>query len=396
MVHSEFYGEVKDALGHLHDYPYLDRHPLARRFWPEDRVAGPTRAQRLHRLLLEAIEALNPPGASFRCSTQARWYLLLVRRYIEGRDPADLTHELAFGQRQYFREQRRALLALAAVLWEKLPQSPSSVGNDDPLAVEVEPVLAQCEALAPAEIARGVLLAVKALADRHGVRLTPDIGTARGPIRGNRVLLRQVLLKILSYLITQAGTSEVRLRMRPENERVLLELVRIGVQGSDPVRATGHPPFAETERRLVEMMGGRWLGSEAGADRSTWRFDLPAEAPRIVLSVEDNEQVVRAFRRYLAGYGFQVVGANNGRDALRVASELKPVVITLDVMMHLQDGWEILQAIKSDPTVQHIPVIICSVLDDPELAESLGAAGYLHKPITQADLLSAVRAFAKS
>jgi CheY-like chemotaxis protein len=57
-------------------------------------------------------------------------------------------------------------------------------------------------------------------------------------------------------------------------------------------------------------------------------------------------------------------------------------------MMPTQDGWEILQALKNDPATQHVPVIICSVLDDPELARSLGAVAYLHKPVTQADLLS--------
>jgi CheY-like chemotaxis protein len=87
-----------------------------------------------------------------------------------------------------------------------------------------------------------------------------------------------------------------------------------------------------------------------------------------------------------------VVGATAGAEVLKLARELAPVAVALDVMMPTQDGWEVLQSLKNDPTTRNIPVIICSVLDDPELAYSLGAAAYLHKPVTQADLLSALAA----
>lgn len=55
----DFLAQVRDAMNHLYDYPCLADHPLALRFWPGD-LEGPDRAQRLHRLLLESIEALNP------------------------------------------------------------------------------------------------------------------------------------------------------------------------------------------------------------------------------------------------------------------------------------------------------------------------------------------------
>jgi CheY-like chemotaxis protein len=106
--------------------------------------------------------------------------------------------------------------------------------------------------------------------------------------------------------------------------------------------------------------------------------------------VDDNEAVGQAFRRYLAEYRYQVVGAATGTEALQLARELSPAIITLDVMIPGQDGWEILHALKADPVTRHIPVIICSVLEDPDLAQLLGAAGYLQKPIAQADLLGAV------
>jgi CheY-like chemotaxis protein len=149
-------------------------------------------------------------------------------------------------------------------------------------------------------------------------------------------------------------------------------------------------PGLEPVRRLVELMNGNWQTFELNLYGCTCRFDFPAGATKVLLVVDDNEAVSQAFGRYLVEYGYQIAGASNGAEALQLARELNPALITLDVMIPGQDGWEILHALKHNPATQHIPVIICSVLEDPELAGSLGAAGYLQKPVAQADLLAAL------
>ena len=70
--------------------------------------------------------------------------------------------------------------------------------------------------------------------------------------------------------------------------------------------------------------------------------------------------------------------------------------LQVDVMMPFQDGWEVQQRLKSEPATQHIPIIICSVLDDPELAFSLGAVAYLKKPVSQTDLGEALNGLGRS
>ena len=72
------------------------------------------------------------------------------------------------------------------------------------------------------------------------------------------------------------------------------------------------------------------------------------------------------------------------------ARELRPAAIALDVMMAGQDGWETLQQLKNHPQTQAIPVLICSVLREPELARFLGAAALLPKPVTRPELLGAL------
>jgi CheY-like chemotaxis protein len=70
---------------------------------------------------------------------------------------------------------------------------------------------------------------------------------------------------------------------------------------------------------------------------------------------------------------------------------LKPAAILLDVMMPAMDGWEVLQALQTNPQTGTVPVIICSVFNDPDLAYSLGADRFLAKPINRDDVLDALQ-----
>ena len=86
-------------------------------------------------------------------------------------------------------------------------------------------------------------------------------------------------------------------------------------------------------------------------------------------------------RRFLEREGFHTAPAMNGQQALEMVRALKPVAITLDVMMPGMDGWSVLSALKSDPETAEIPVIVVSIIDDKNLGYALGAAEYLTKPI---------------
>ena len=75
-------------------------------------------------------------------------------------------------------------------------------------------------------------------------------------------------------------------------------------------------------------------------------------------------------------------------------SEIRPTVIVLDVMMPGEDGWEVLTKLKAQSGTAEIPVIVCSVLDEPHMAQLLGASEYLPKPVTQRALLRALLRYA--
>ena len=76
--------------------------------------------------------------------------------------------------------------------------------------------------------------------------------------------------------------------------------------------------------------------------------------------------------------------------AVERAKQIKPFAITLDIMMPGIDGWQVLDKLKGDPDTRHIPVIVCSIIEELEKGFNLGATDYLVKPILEDDLVNAL------
>ena len=100
-----------------------------------------------------------------------------------------------------------------------------------------------------------------------------------------------------------------------------------------------------------------------------------------ILVIDDDPQACEIIERYLVKDGFNVATANSGEQGLRLAHECQPAAITLDVMMPDMDGWSVLRALKADPVLRKIPVIMLTMIDDRTRGYSLGAVDYLTKPI---------------
>jgi CheY-like chemotaxis protein len=157
-------------------------------------------------------------------------------------------------------------------------------------------------------------------------------------------------------------------------------------------------------RRLCQLMGGDiFVTSEAGRG-SLFTISLPAEvvaaqpipvarratlarpgtqsaASPDVLIVDDDPTVRSVTERFLKREGFTVVTADGGREGLRLARELHPVAMTLDVVMPDLDGWTVLSALKGDPELADIAVILMTILDEKNRGYTLGAADYMVKPV---------------
>ncbi len=116
-------------------------------------------------------------------------------------------------------------------------------------------------------------------------------------------------------------------------------------------------------------------------------FMLAAPSPDQVVLVIDDEPAARdLLKKHLESIGYQAVLAGGGEEGLRLAREIKPDVITLDLLMPGMDGWRVLSALKASPELAPIPVVVASVVEDKNAGYALGAADYLTKPIRREEL----------
>ena len=116
----------------------------------------------------------------------------------------------------------------------------------------------------------------------------------------------------------------------------------------------------------------------------------------LVLVIDDEENVRDLVSRNLTKAGFTVETASNGKAGLEKAKQLRPAIITLDVMMPGMDGWAVLSSLKSDPDLEEIPVVMMTMLDEKRLGFSLGASEYLTKPVDSRALTRLIRKYQDS
>ena len=112
---------------------------------------------------------------------------------------------------------------------------------------------------------------------------------------------------------------------------------------------------------------------------------------KTVLIIDDDPTVSELMKRQLLKEGYKVVIAPNGKEGIRLARDLNPDVITLDILMPEMDGWSVLRTLKADPKVSNIPVIMASILDEKNKGFSLGAADFLSKPVQKEYLMKSIR-----
>ncbi len=136
-----------------------------------------------------------------------------------------------------------------------------------------------------------------------------------------------------------------------------------------------------------------YVGVAEGEGDAT-RMDLQKVDDRtdrlLVLVIDDDPNVHDLLRENLGDGGYQVVCASSGSEGLRLARELQPFAITLDIMMPLKDGWQVLHELKKDPTTRNIPVIMLTIVDKQSLGYKLGASDYLVKPLEEEAVMSAL------
>jgi signal transduction histidine kinase/DNA-binding response OmpR family regulator len=125
------------------------------------------------------------------------------------------------------------------------------------------------------------------------------------------------------------------------------------------------------------------------------KFLIEDAAQKTILAIDDNPDAIDIIKKSL-GKDYKIVGLLSGDKAVEKAIELKPIAITLDIMMPKKDGWQVLRELKSTPETRDIPVIVLSIVDNKKLGFSLGATEYMVKPLDKNFLLQKVRDLEKT
>jgi CheY-like chemotaxis protein len=393
MDRNEFSFHLKDLLPHLYDISVLETHPLVDHIRPHGEMLG-SPGENLQQMIFDAIDKLQPKGIQLTLSAvEWRPYLILHKRYVEGLSLQELSSELSLSERQIRRDHHRALQALAGRLWDQtfqtgVPKNQFPVESSDTVREAGYELLA--EVLNLNDLVRGAANIMRLRLEEEEVELEIKLPSQPPQVVSDRIVLRQVLFSLFKYALHLLDGKYLRIDVAPEGKiRYLFQVDRDWKYW----RQEEHEHLIESLLHWVHRMNAEIresYPSSGKAGQAELLLTLLMPTQPTVLVVDDQQPALRLFQRFLSRSGFEVVGVTDPAQVLPLARQLEPALITLDVMMPRLDGWEILQALQLDEKTHHIPVIICSAWEEPELARSLGAAAFLKKPIVRSDLLNAL------
>jgi signal transduction histidine kinase/CheY-like chemotaxis protein len=287
--------------------------------------------------------------------------------------------------------------------------------------IEAGKVVLKPEQFAPAALLEGVWGQHRRIAEKKGLKFDWVDDGAPAQVTLDRQRTQQVVVNLVGNALKFTAKGEVKLvasstsdgglkimvqdtgpGIAPEQQGLLFQEFRqVGVGAGD---AGGTGLGLAISRRLARMMGGDIKLRSRPGRGSTFTITLPLDftvppAPRVkrrnhggrlLLAVDDDRSLLPLLQKMLAGTSYNVLGAYDAANALKIAREQHPDVITLDILMPDRDGWQILDDLRRDPTTTAIPVVILSVVEPTRALNDVGVAAYLTKPLTKEAVMAAL------
>ncbi|NMF59270.1 ATP-binding protein [Pseudanabaena yagii] len=303
------------------------------------------------------------------------------------------------------------------------------------------------DTLSITEVIDRAFSATSALFEQKGLAPIREIATDLPNIYGDKDRLIQVVINLISNAVKFTEKGSITCRVKHDHQSITVSVVDQGVGISESDQPKVFEKFKQVgdtltdkpqgtglglpiSREIIEHHGGRiWVESELGKG-STFSFTLPiqkttegdgkAPIPSInfevlveqlkkrvtfdrqseepntegvskkILVIDDDSSIRSLLRQELEAKGYTVYEADNGQTALSKVREVRPDLITLDIIMQGINGYDVASILKSDPVTLDIPIIIVSVLDDKNQGFHLGIDSYVTKPVDMVILLREV------
>jgi PAS domain S-box-containing protein len=285
-----------------------------------------------------------------------------------------------------------------------------------------------------AQVIDDVAQTVRPLAEKRHNALAVACAPNLGPMRADLTKLRQILFNLVANACKFTEHGKVTLAAQIDEQAglrwVTFRVHDTGIGMTPEQRDRLFEPFTQADPSTTRKYGGSGLGlsisqrfcrlmggiitveSEPGHG-STFTVQLPevvtppeaahdaaAEAgaappgPGATVLVIDDDPAVRDFMgRFLTAEGLPSIHAADGEEGLRLAAHHHPRLIFLDVLMPRLDGWAVLAALKADPQLADIPVVMLTMTNETEMGYLLGVAEYLTKPIDRDRLAAALQKY---
>ncbi len=283
-----------------------------------------------------------------------------------------------------------------------------------------------------ADIVAQVAGTVEPLAKEKRIHLEFEAASA-GQILADEGKLRQMILNLVSNAIkftAEGGSVAIKAVRVGDRMEIAVSDNGVGIAQEDLQRL--FKEFQQVDSGVNRRQQGTGLGlaltrsfailhggevrvqSEPGKG-SLFTIDLPVEARSpdrvskatggdvvsapgdvsrpLVIVVEDDPVAAELLTRQIERAGFRTEVARTGAEVVTLAKEHKPAAITLDILLPDVDGWEVLTRLKRDELTSDIPVLVVSVVDNPELGTALGALDYFVKPVDAKDLVNRLSNF---
>ena len=289
--------------------------------------------------------------------------------------------------------------------------------------IEAGRMILNMETVPTAELLDDLIDAFRPAADDKGLSLVRGYGQLPA-LCVDKVRVQQILANLISNAIkfTDSGAVIIRGHFNSQAKQVVLSITDTGPGISHKRQDRLFDAYLDSESLLTRQREGTglglaiahrltalhegqmWFDSTPGKG-TTFNVALPAadeDGPErcvlepknrrgtIILAIDDDYEALEVLQGHLEAAKYRVYGACSANDGLKLAHDIHPALITLDVLMPGIDGWQMLESLRRDPLTAGIPVLIISALDNSDQAKIAGANGFLRKPAPAGTLLAEV------